>query len=78
MSAAASDAATTSTFLVRELFGFSFSTWRQHPRGESTGSVHDGEGVQKPADLLAGSRPSAMLAGVVPSIGCPSAAGPFM
>jgi len=74
MSAAASDAATTSTFLVRELFGFSFSTWRQHPRG----SVHDGGGVQKPPDLLAGSRPSAMLAGVVPSIGCPSAAGPFM
>lgn len=41
ISAAVLVAATISTFLVRELFGFSFSTWRFHLRGESIRSAHD-------------------------------------
>jgi CIC family chloride channel protein len=41
ISAAVLVAATISTFLVRELFGFSFSTWRLHLRGESIRSAHD-------------------------------------
>jgi CIC family chloride channel protein len=34
-------AALTSAFLVRETFGYSFSTWRLHLRGESIRSAHD-------------------------------------
>jgi len=41
ISAAVLVAAAMSTFLVRELFGFSFSTWRLHLRGESIRSAHD-------------------------------------
>lgn len=41
ISAAVLVAAAISTFLVRELFGFSFSTWRFHLRGESIRSAHD-------------------------------------
>lgn len=41
ISAAVLVAAAISTFLVRELFGFSFSTWRLHLRGESIRSAHD-------------------------------------
>jgi len=41
ISAAVLVAAAISAFLVRELFGFSFSTWRLHLRGESIRSAHD-------------------------------------
>jgi CIC family chloride channel protein len=34
-------AAVISSFSVRELFGYSFSTWRLHLRGESIRSAHD-------------------------------------
>jgi CIC family chloride channel protein len=41
ISAAVLVAAAISAFLVRELFGYSFSTWRLHLRGESIRSAHD-------------------------------------
>ena len=41
ISAAVLVAAGLSAFLVRELFGYSFSTWRLHLRGESIRSAHD-------------------------------------
>jgi len=41
ISAAVLVAAAISAFLVRELFGYSFSTWRFHLRGESIRSAHD-------------------------------------
>jgi len=41
ISAAVLVAAAISTFLVRELFGFSFSTWRLHLRGQNIRSAHD-------------------------------------
>jgi CIC family chloride channel protein len=41
ISAAVLVAAALSSFLVRELFGYSFSTWRLHLRGESIRSAHD-------------------------------------
>ena len=41
ISAAVLVAAGLSTFLVREFFGYSFSTWRLHLRGESIRSAHD-------------------------------------
>lgn len=34
-------ASVISTFIVRETFGYSFSTWRLHLRGESIRSAHD-------------------------------------
>ncbi|HEX4297625.1 MAG TPA: chloride channel protein, partial [Devosia sp.] len=41
ISAAVLVAATISNFIVRELFGFSFSTWRFHLRGQTIRSPHD-------------------------------------
>jgi len=41
ISAAVLVAAAIAAFLVRELFGYSFSTWRFHLRGESIRSAHD-------------------------------------
>jgi CIC family chloride channel protein len=41
ISAAVLVAAALSAFTVRELFGYSFSTWRFHLRGESIRSAHD-------------------------------------
>lgn len=41
ISAAVLVAAAISAFLVRDLFGYSFSTWRFHLRGESIRSAHD-------------------------------------
>ena len=41
ITAAVLGAAATSAFLVRELFGYSFSTWRLHLRGETITSAHD-------------------------------------
>ena len=41
ISAAVLVAAAISAFIVRELFGYSFSTWRLHLRGESIRSAHD-------------------------------------
>ena len=41
ISAAVLVAAALSAFAVRELFGYSFSTWRFHLRGESIRSAHD-------------------------------------
>jgi CIC family chloride channel protein len=41
ISAAVLVAAVISSFTVRELFGYSFSTWRLHLRGESIRSAHD-------------------------------------
>jgi CIC family chloride channel protein len=34
-------AAMISTLVVREVFGYSFSTWRLHLRGETVRSAHD-------------------------------------
>jgi len=41
ISAAVLVAAAVSAFLVREIFGYSFSTWRFHLRGETIRSAHD-------------------------------------
>ncbi len=41
ISAAVLVAATIASFLVRETFGYSFSTWRFHLRGETIRSAHD-------------------------------------
>ena len=41
ISAAVMAAAGITAFLVRELFGYSFSTWRLHLRGENVRSAHD-------------------------------------
>lgn len=41
ISAAVLVAAAMSAFLVRETFGYSFSTWRLHLRGETIRSAHD-------------------------------------
>ncbi|HVY50281.1 MAG TPA: chloride channel protein [Devosia sp.] len=41
ISAAVLVAAAMSAFIVRELFGYSFSTWRFHLRGETIRSAHD-------------------------------------
>ena len=41
ISAAVMVAAAISVFMVRELFGYSFSTWRFHLRGENIHSPHD-------------------------------------